>query len=205
MWIRAEYLLLAALFSIVAEQANAISVSINASQTVTSTPGAVTFYNFDGIQDTSIGTFSGGQLNVGSGVGGGNWISALDGNPVTLTLANPVSYIGFAWGTPDPENRVDVYNGALLLGSFFANTSLFPNTYYFNINAGPGEAITSLVLSFNATPSDIEIGRTCCFETDNYATIISVPAPVVGAGLPGLIAACGGLLALARRRRKLVA
>jgi hypothetical protein len=120
----------AALFSLVAEQANAISVSINPPPShTTSTPGAVTFYNFDGIQDTSIGTFSGGQLNGGSGDDlSGNWISALDGNPVTLTLANPVSYIGFAWGTPDPENRVDVYNGAILLGSFFANTSFFPNT-----------------------------------------------------------------------------
>ena len=206
MWMRTEYLLLAALFSIVAEQANAISVSINASQQVTSTPGAVTFYNFDGIQDTSIGTFSGGQLHVGSPVGlaGGNWISALDGNPVTLTLANPVSYIGFAWGTPDPENRVDVYNGAILLGSFFAaNAGPF---YYFDISAGPGEAITSLVLSFNATPSDIEIERTCCFETDNYAAISSVPGPVAGAGLPGLpglIFASGGLLGWRRRRKKI--
>jgi hypothetical protein len=31
---------------------------------------------------------------------------------------------------------------------------------------------------------------------------VSVPAPVVGAGLPGLIVACGALLALARRRRQ---
>jgi hypothetical protein len=34
--------------------------------------------------------------------------------------------------------------------------------------------------------------------------LVAVPGPLAGAGLPGLVMACGGLIALARRRRKLV-
>jgi hypothetical protein len=36
----------------------------------------------------------------------------------------------------------------------------------------------------------------------SISAVAAVPGPIAGAGLPGLIAACGGLVALARRHRR---
>ena len=110
--------------------ANAISVTYNPMATTTSVPGAVLFDDFDSVQNTAIGTITGGFVKdpgsggPGSPVAAGNFIyadsdlgAALN---VTVTMTEPVSYVGFAWGTPDFFNELDVYDGSTLLGSFLA-------------------------------------------------------------------------------------
>jgi hypothetical protein len=69
----------------------------------------------------------------------------------------------------------------------------------FDFQAINGERIWDLdLVNVGGTITDFEHYRI-------DVTPLAVPGPVAGAGIPGLIAACGGLLALARRRRTVTA
>jgi hypothetical protein len=126
-----------------------------------------------------------------------------------------------------------IFNGTTPLGSFSLAPSLTPLTFTaadLALQQGNGNAVFDFGLTaaeqtqFNAIlampgssgffaglssqlgcPAGAPAG--CLVSNDGPDSFIGfrqVPGPIVGAGLPGIVAACAGLLALARRRRRLV-
>jgi hypothetical protein len=107
-------------------------------------------------------------------------------------------YTGAAGGTPiTPINaNGNGYADWILTGFTFAGLG-FDGTerIYFHANwTGAVDGAESFFL-LGAGPT---VNPNCPFGGCD----VSVPGPIAGAGLPGLLFACGGLIALARRRRQ---
>ena len=98
-------------------------------------------------------------------------------------------------------------SGLTLLASTYLGTAQAPGTLLGSASFPPllgvGSSVSSAVVPLGFTlTGELDITATGFQLSNSGITVSAVPGPVLGAGLPGLIMACGGLLALARRRRR---
>jgi uncharacterized protein (TIGR03118 family) len=132
------------------------------------------------------------------------------GNPGNTPLASP-------WGITVAPASFGEFANDLLVGNFSfvaseinafdPTTGKFEGTIPINIGSNMPGGLWALGFGTggsNGSPDTLFFTDGINGEMNGLfaALNVSVPGPIVGAGLPGLVAACGGLLALARRRRR---
>jgi hypothetical protein len=150
------------------------------------------------IQPFSVGGEFGLQLNFqafvdstggqGTGTADFTWNYDVSGSPTLVDAL--VELVGQTTGT----GRIGV-------------TELLSNGVILSLNgAGITTANFSPIGSLHVIKDDFTFSGANGFATQSVlVNAFSVPGPIVGAGLPGMVAACGALLALARRRRQQIA
>jgi hypothetical protein len=108
----------------------------------------------------------------------------------TITFFSGVATLG--------ENVLNSATNALLAHIDLSLPGLAADTKFFSPVAGVSVSKDQQNVSFAGTD-----GLVATSLLTNAFSV--VPGPIAGAGLPGLVLACGGLLGLARRRRRQIA
>jgi hypothetical protein len=67
----------------------------------------------------------------------------------------------------------------------------------------PGTSITYLINDNHLLGDSFAVSWDMTCANDVIQGVVAVPGPIVGAGIPGLILACGGMLGWMRRRKQI--
>ena len=144
----------------------------------------------------------GGNETLITPSGGQARVEALDGGLNFLDVSLAAAGTGFdsaVFNLNSPNGTA----GTATITAF----NQFGGSETFSLALGNGQNFFTLTTDAAQFITDVRISSTVGLEDVRQIRLgpvqaAPVPGPIVGAGLPGLIMAAGGLLALARRRRK---
>jgi len=121
--------------------------------------------------------------------------------PVGSFSLNP-AYVGFTFTAADlamePGNGNSVFQWGLTTDEFAKFNAIVAQSGSSGFVAG----LSATLGCPSPTPPGCQVTND---GPDTWIGVVRVPGPVGGAGLPGLVMACGALLGLARRRRQRLA